>query len=62
MMSLPPVVYTRKELEKMNGEKRTDDQNRQELKVIFAAELFSKLPEREQDAIIAQIEALLSHE
>lgn len=32
------------------------------LKVIFAAELFSKLTDADQDEIIHQIEALLSHE
>lgn len=33
-----------------------------ELKVILAAELFSKLSEEQQDYIIIQIKALLSHE
>lgn len=46
----------------MNSRKADCTHDTQELKIIFAAELFSKLPEQEQDAIIAQIEALLSHE
>lgn len=46
----------------MNSRKADCTQDTQELKIIFAAELFSKLPEQEQDAIIAQIKALLSHE
>ncbi|MBR2943355.1 MAG: hypothetical protein IKB82_08155 [Clostridia bacterium] len=32
------------------------------LKTILAAELFSKLTEQEQDEIISQLKALLSHE
>ena len=32
------------------------------LKTLLAAELFSKLPEVDQDRIISQIKALLSHE
>lgn len=35
---------------------------RRELKQMFAAELFSKLPEEKKDIIIDQIIALLSHE
>ncbi|MCM1439201.1 MAG: hypothetical protein NC131_08365 [Roseburia sp.] len=35
---------------------------RPSLKTIFAAELFSKLSDEDQDIIIAQIEALLLHE
>lgn len=61
-MSLPPVEQIRKELGKMNSNQAESEKNRQDLKIILAAELFSKLPEQEQDAIIAQIEALLLHE
>ena len=61
-MSLSPAAYIRKEPKKMNSRKADCTHDTQELKIIFAAELFSKLPEQEQDAIIAQIEALLSHE
>lgn len=32
------------------------------LKLMFVAELFSKLSNKEQDYIVSQIEALLSHE
>lgn len=46
----------------MNSEKANCTPNPENLKIIFAAELFSKLPEQGQDAIIAQIKALLSHE
>lgn len=46
----------------MNSNQAESEKNRQDLKIIFAAELFSKLPEQEQDTIIAQIEALLLHE
>ena len=35
---------------------------RRELKQLFVAELFSKLPEEKQDIVIDQIIALLSHE
>lgn len=67
MMSVPPVVYIRvayirKELERMTAEQGNSVQNQQALKIIFASELFSKLAEQDQDAIIAQIEALLSRE
>lgn len=40
----------------------SNDRDHPSLKVIFAAELFSKLNTEDQDVIIAQIEALLSHE
>lgn len=39
----------------------TSNQEKPSLKTLFAAELFSKLPEDEQDRIIAQLIALLSH-
>lgn len=46
----------------MDSKKADCTQTSQELKIIFVAELFSKLPAKDQDAVIAQIEALLSHE
>lgn len=44
----------------MQSEKHTEGQLC--LKVLLAAELFSKLTEEEQDRIISQIEFLLSRE
>lgn len=42
--------------------RRAKEKPRPDLKTIFAAELFSKLPEDEQNFIVEQIKALLSHE
>ena len=43
-------------------ENKVDAQQNLTLKVILAAELFSKLSEAEQDMVINQLKALLSHE
>lgn len=43
-------------------QKKTAVQELPFLKTILAAELFSKLSELEQDMILSQLKALLSHE
>lgn len=42
-------------------QEKTNVQEHPTLKTILAAELFSKLSESEQDIIISQLKALLSH-
>lgn len=38
------------------------ERTKRELKIIFVAELFSKLSNEKQDKVISQIKALLLHE
>jgi hypothetical protein len=44
----------------MSQENEDTRKSEQTLQTLFAAELFSKLPQADKQAIIAQIEALLS--
>lgn len=46
----------------MSQENKDIKKSEQTLQTLFAAELFSKLQKADQQAIIAQIKALLSHE
>ncbi len=46
----------------MSQENKDTQKSEQTLQTIFAAELFSKLSNADQQAVIAQIKALLSRE
>lgn len=45
----------------MDNERKENEQASTILKTLLAAELFSKLSESQQDMIISQLKALLSH-